>query len=344
MISTIMITPSFIRLGLFSFIVLVAAPSGADALPERGGLEVRIVKEAPGGEELRVAQPYGRRGPTSIRYRKIEGEERISHSPNPADPNGGNFYPRDRDLGQTFTTRADGKPFRLDAVTLRVGPASANFDGTLADARERGEVFMQIFEVSGTPVVNDNGTTGDVLTSKSYPHAATRAQADDYITGESYTTLLVASGGKLPADFQMGNGNSEGPEAESTGSLLRFDLTKTGGVVLRPGKRYAFILGFEKAGPTMALPVDNWDYLNTPGATPEQVRTGAYADGHALRREGRVPAPWKNLDKAFSDDPTWARFADKREERFAQEPGTWGRPDVDTYRDLVFWISGTDAE
>lgn len=326
---------------LLACLIVVPSVSGVE-IHEKTGLEVLIVREAPAGPGVKIAQPYGRRGPTSIRYRRIEGKERVSQSPNPADPNGGNFYARDRDLGQTFTTPADGKPFRLDAVTLRVGPAAADFDGGLEDARERGEVFIQIFEVSGVPVINDNGTTGDVLTSKAYPHAKTKALADDYITGERYTTLLVASGGRLPGDFKMGNGNPGEPDAHSTGSLLRFDLAKTGGVVLQPGRVYAFMVGFEKSGASMALPIDNWDYLNTAKATEEQIKWGVYKGGHAIRREGRVPEPWKNLDRAFSDDPSWARFAERREERLAQEPGTWGRPDVDTYRDLVFWISGTD--
>lgn len=332
---------SFPRIALASLFVVTSV--SAVELPEKAGLSVSIVGEVPAGPDVKIAQPYGRRGPTSIRYRKIEGAERVSHSPNPVDPNGGKFFARDRDLGQTFTTPADGKPFRLDAVILRVGPVAADFDGGLEDARERGEVFLQIFEVSGTPVVNDNGTTGDVLTSKAYPHAKTKALADDFITGESYRTLLVARGGKLPHDFKMGSPNSGGPDDRSAGSLLRFDVSAAGGVVFEPGKCYAFLVGFEKPGATMSLPIDNWDYLNTAGATSEQIATGVYGGGHAIRREGRVPEPWKNLDKAFSNDPSWARFSDNLHERFAQEPGTWGRPDVDTYRDLVFWISGTDV-
>jgi hypothetical protein len=335
-------------LAAIAFLLAASHPAAApaEALSPailRTGLDVSIVPAPPAGPELRLAQPYGRRGPTSIRHRLVEGEPRRSRSPNPADPNGGRFYARDRDLGQTFTVPADSTPFRLEAVTLRVGPVSADFDGTLADARERGEVFLQLFEVSGEPVVHDNGTTGEVLVSKAYPHPATMALADDYITGETYRTLLVARGGRLPRHFELGDENSGGPESGSKGSLLRFDLGAAGAPVLQPGRRYAFLVGFEKAGPTMALPLDNWDYLNTSGATPEQVRHGAYAGGHAIRREGRVPEPWNNLDRAFSDDPSQARFPDSFTERLAQQPGTWGRPDVDTYRDLVFWISGSDA-
>jgi hypothetical protein len=33
-----------------------------------------------------------------------------------------------------------------------------------------------------------------------------------------------------------------------------------------------------------------------------------------------------------------------RRERLGQQPSTWGRPDVDTYRDLVFWIEGDNVE
>lgn len=308
------------------------------------GLEVTVVQSPPADDSLKIAQPFGRRGPTSIRYRKIDGGSEMSRSPNPTDPNGGYFHPRDRDLGQTFTIPSDAKPFRLHAVTLRVGPVAADFDGSLEDARLHGRVFLQIFEVLGQPVLNDNGTTGDVLTSEAYPNRGTKAMADDYFTGETYTSLLVACGGKLAGEFQLGSPNSGGPEAASKGSLLRFGLEKTGGVLMLPGRTYAFLVGFEKPGATMALPLDNWDYLNTEGATREQIQNGPYVGGHAIRREGRVPEPWNHLNQAFSNDSVFARFPENRRERLSQQPSTWGRPDVDTYRDLVFWIEGDNIE
>jgi hypothetical protein len=70
---------------------------------------------------------------------------------------------------------------------------------------------------------------------------------------------------------------------------------------------------------------------------------GPYADGHAIRREGRVEAPDANLALALSTDGTLSAFAESLEPRLRQQPGTWGRPDVDTYRDLVFWVEGSNV-
>lgn len=66
-----------------------------------------------------------------------------------------------------------------------------------------------------------------------------------------------------------------------------------------------------------------------------------YLAGHRLRREGRVELPWTQPEKIFvTDDKTNAHFPE-RQARFSMQPGTWGRPDVDTYSDLTFWIEAT---
>ena len=51
---------------------------------------------------------------------------------------------------------------------------------------------------------------------------------------------------------------------------------------------------------------------------------------------------FSNLALALSQDDAWSSFPSSFEQRLRQQPGTWGRPDVDTYRDLVLWIEGTD--
>jgi hypothetical protein len=258
-------------------------------------------------------------------------------SPNPADPAGSRYLVKDRDLGQTFRTPA-GRPFVIEAVTLRVGPAPLGDRAGIRGAHG-APVFLQLLEVSGSPVFHDNGTTGTTTVSVSYPG---KAVADDYLTGESYHTLLVATGGVLPEALEVGDSNTVEPTRESAGTLLRFDLRGTRPPVLQPERQYAFLVGFETAATDRALPIDNYDYVNQAGASEALVAAGPYPDGHAIRREGRVERPYAQLAEALSEDAAKSSFPSSFAERLRQQPGTWGRPDVDTWRDLVFWIEGRD--
>jgi hypothetical protein len=294
---------------------------------------VAIVPEPPSGPALKVAQPLGRKGPTSFRFFPADDTRQTGQSPNPRDPNQGRYPIKDRDLGQTFTV-PPGEPFRLESITVRVGPATY---GSIAGAAG-AEVFVQLLEVRGTPRLDDNGTTEPGLTvSKGYPGVPL---ADDFIRGETYQPLLAATGGHLPATFTLGEGNTHEPTAESAGTLLRFTLPPAARLRLEPGRVYAFLFGFAEPAPARALPLDNWDYLNLPGTDEALLRTGPYAGGHALRREGAIEAPYDHLEAAFTDEAA-GRFP-AFQDRLRQQPSTWGRPDVDTYRDLVFWLTGQD--
>lgn len=312
-----------------------ADTSSADAEP-RPGLVVSVVDKPPGGDALKLSQPLGRRGPTSIRQFAKSAPPKVKDSVNPTDPAPAKYIVRDRDLGQTFTV-PEGEAFRLDAVTLRIG-----VPGDVANSGSAGApVYLQILEVSGTPTINDNGTTGMTTVSASYPG---KAMADDYITGETYTPLFAATGGVLPDEFAFGQSNSNGPTPKSQGTLLEFDLRKIGGPVLRPGGTYAFMVGFADEDIARALPLDNYDFINDADPSPEDLRHGPYAGGHVIRREGSVEFPWENLDRIFDPEhPEYARFPDFAT-RLNQQPSTWGRPDVDTYRDLVFWITGSPVD
>jgi hypothetical protein len=190
--------------------------------------------------------------------------------------------------------------------------------------------------VEGKPTIVDNGTTAKGMTvSKGYPG---KPEADDYIVGEHYSNILVATGGVIPAGLRLGIKNTMRPTKETPASLLRWDISATGGVRLEPGGVYAFLLCFDEPATDRGLPFDNWDYLNDRTATGQQKLTGPYPGGHRLRREGRIELPWTQPEKIFAvDDRTNAHFPERRA-RFSMQPGTWGRPDVDTYADLTFWL------
>jgi hypothetical protein len=137
-------------------------------------------------------------------------------------------------------------------------------------------------------------------------------QRDDYITGETYDPLRVVSGGRLPQGLHKDQ-------------WLRFGLSGDA-VVLNPGTKYAFLVMFDQ-----------------PSARRELALANLYHGprdfgGHGIRREGSVTEPWR--------DPSWVENREAsslpldRQRRLELPPGTWGRPDVDTFRVLTVYIEG----
>jgi hypothetical protein len=179
-------------------------------------LTVSIVATPPTGDRVIASQPLGRKGPTSIRYFAEQSAlRRPGQSPNPQDPNAGKYWLHDRDLGQTFTTPPGPQQYKLDAITLRVGVTSSTVG---IEGARKAKVSLQLYKVTGTPVINDNGTTGGTQFSKAYILKETMGMADDYITGETYTSLTVARGGILPDPLSAGENNTLKPTTESKGT------------------------------------------------------------------------------------------------------------------------------
>jgi hypothetical protein len=133
--------------------LLCLLPTIAVAETQEPTLSVEVLASPPSGPAVLIAQPLGRRGPTSLRHFPPDGRE-LSTSPNPQDPNGGRFWKRDRDLGQTFTVPGD-VAVRLRRISLRVEPVS---DGSFAGVAG-AKVSMQFFAVTGEAVPHDHGTT-----------------------------------------------------------------------------------------------------------------------------------------------------------------------------------------
>jgi hypothetical protein len=272
------------------------------------GLSVLPVHHPPRGPSVKIqheAQDYpdppDKDQRTSFRF---FGDQGRTLTPGPhLDPRP-YYAPRDRDLGQTLTT-PPGLPFRLTAITLRVGPAlKAVGRGAPGQA-----VSVQFFSVSGTPEIFD--VHGNPIINDHDPGRDTKA---DYITGENYEPLWVVSGGRLP-------------EPLVKDQWLRWQFPGDA-LVLQPGQHYAFLVMFDDPAPEQELALAN--QLHGP--------TTAFG-GHGIRREGSVAQPWR--------DPSWVNnnqasaLPQDRAARLAQPPGTWGRPDVDTYRVLTLFIEGS---
>lgn len=193
------------------------------------------------------------------------------------------YYDRDRDLGQTFRTGATG--FYLSAITLRTGFGSRPFRGGSNGA----EVFVQIFNASGTPVVNNNGTTTKPPGTKWQTFAPTQPDTDDCLTGETYTNLRVVRGGFLP---QLTNPATD-PMGEKTakGKYLRFALTGEDAVYLEPDTTHGFFVSFASPASERAMRFAN-NFM------------GDYSGGHGVRREGQYPAVYDPARPAHCTMPS----------------------------------------
>lgn len=134
---------------------------------------------------------------------------------------------------------------------------------------------------------------------------------DDFLVGETFRSIHVAHG-MLPEQLERGD-------------FLRLRLTLDDRIVLQPHKQYAFMLMFEERGPDRSMSLAN---EFTGHYTPDSKN---HFVGHGIRREGGSGDP---KAPSFSPDQP-----DDFQARIAQQPGTFGFPDVDTFRDLFFTIT-----
>lgn len=210
---------------------------------------------------------------------------------------------RDRDLGQTFVTGAND--CTVESLVLRVGFT----DKAVLAGAPGAAVVVQWFEVRGSPVLNDSGTPGFLGT---FDRTRT-PELDDFLAGETFRSLRVCSPATLPAKL-------------SPGDFLRFRFAGRDAVRLKPHTQYAFVIGFQKRGANRQLALAN-SYYGSYQPDPKNPLVG-----HGLRREGgtgRREAPY------FAPD-----LPDDSKKRAAIPPGTLGFPDVCTWRDLYFVVSG----
>ncbi len=244
------------------------------------------------------------------------------------------YMKRDRDLGQTF--RYDGQqPGNLTAVTVRLGVGS-----NVARPGIYGrKMSIQIFEVTGMPVLNDNGSDSASTAFHGFPHFRDEGipgYRDDYFTGETYRSIAVFKGGFFPKkqDFGFASDTVTVPRRDPRviGKFLTFHLPKAPVLVLEPGKTYAFLLIIDEMGDENGFTLANNYYGHYPG-------------GHGIRRDGDGTFPPATPDVRYDFTHPKnkrayeaAHFPADMTKRAAIPPGTNGYPDVDTWRDLVFYI------
>lgn len=245
------------------------------------------------------------------------------------------YIKRDRDLGQTFTYTGS-EAGKLKAVTVRLG-----FGNNVVRQGMYGKnISIQIFEVTGEPVLNNNGSNEKVEAFHGFPHNrpgdSIASIRDDYFIGETYTSIGVFTGAKFPSKTNFGftsDTTCVSPDDSTLkGKFLRFKFPVSSKIELHPGKKYAFLIMIDEMGADVGFTLANNYY-------------GSYEGGHGIRRDGNgvfppVPAdPAKDFtDQANKKALESAHFPTNFQERIKISPGTNGYPDVCTWRDLSFFV------
>ena len=241
------------------------------------------------------------------------------------------YYQRSRELGQVFNVPS-GEELTLDAIVLRTGNSSS----AILEGAAGAEVYIQFFEVSGQPVINDNGTP---LGTESQHGFSTNHRTDDYLDGVTYTPIAIARGGifpDLPATTQ--NGGQPGHLR-----YLRWDLEGEAELTLPGGKRYAFIVGFTSDGPNKGFSLGNDNQAADPAA-PALRSDPNGTSWWGIRREGDGTLPPTQVPGDEPPADGELRRSLVLESLYAENhectlsPTTDGFPDVDTYRTLEFYI------
>ncbi len=246
------------------------------------------------------------------------------------------YFQRNRDLGQVFTAERD---FRLAAIVLRTGPAEA---AVLAGA-PGAAVFVQFFEVRGEPRIHDNGTPPGTAATHGF---STNHRCDDYLTGVEYLPWRLVTGGTFPdlpptRDAQgQATGNKDGCLA-----YMRWRFICEAQPEFVKGQRYAFMVGFQSPGPGRGFTLGNANAAGVDAPPSLNDAHDRYHGGWGLRREGdgtvppsMIPGPQPPGDAAKMLQLRGESLFADGDDRFRLSPTTVGFPDVDTYRDLEFYL------
>lgn len=246
------------------------------------------------------------------------------------------YFQRNRDLGQVFTAPRN---FTLDAVVIRTGPSDAAVGAGAPGAR----VLVEFFEVLGAPILDDNGTPpgSDATHGFSKNH-----RCDDFIRGVEYHPLLVVLGGVFP-DLPPTRTVTNDPTGDSAGKriFLRWRFSGSARLQLEAGKRYAMLFGFEEPGKARTFTLANANAAGIDAPPRLGDRHDAYPEGWGIRREAdgtrppiMTPGPQPPTDLAILRQLLQQSVFPEGPARFLVPPETDGYPDVDTYRDLEFYL------
>ncbi len=244
------------------------------------------------------------------------------------------YVKRNRDIGQTFTYKGKA-PRKLKSITVRLGFG----DNVVRTGTYGQSISIQLFEVSGKRTLNNNGSDSTKKAFHGYPHNRVELdiphERDDFLEGIKFEMLAVMSGFKFPekVDFGFDNSMNIDPDHQNLkGKYLNFIIPEQSQIILEPTKEYAFLVMIDSIGENRGFTLGN-------------LMNGHYPGGFGIRREGHGIFPPVTAYPEFNFNHPLNRPAVKTslfpsdfKERILVPPGSNGYPDVDTYRDLEFYI------
>lgn len=280
-------------------------------------------------------------GNTSIRN---EAEESLVWKGSP-NANGYGYFQRNRDMGQVVNI-PEGDDVKLDALVLRTSKG----DNALMEGVAGAELYVAFYEVQAKVnqqiKINENGTSKGEEATHGFDLQFNRC--DDFIEGDQYIFLHMASGGvfpEIPHTTQPVYARPGRPNGEQEGHLryIRFDLQGDSELTLKAGKQYAFMVGFSEPGKDRAIA---WS-IRTEVHTKEKAAFVTDENGlvrWGIRREGDGTLPPLMIEDANppADPATYQKLV--KESLFAPDhfstlpPTSDGYPDVDTYRTMEFYL------
>ena len=227
---------------------------------------------------------------------------------------------------------------------------TARGDNAIMRGTPGAAMYVQFYEVLCPPAgvaIDDNGTGRGERAGHGFDRSLNRA--DDFIIAARYESLRRTAAAPFPdiepttrPTYDRGDGS---PFGEQPGHLrfVRFAFDGEDRVTLEPGRRYAFMIGFESPGTDCGLGVA----ITTTVHAREQavfvsdaaglVRWGVRREGSGLLPPTTLPSPRPTADPAARD-----RLV--AESLFAPDhwrtlpPTSNGYPDVDTYRTMQFYL------
>jgi hypothetical protein len=304
-------------------------PSAKSDLTLGPGLQVTALGKSYQPDPRRVVVQQSRADPGGSTSIRNTGRAHLEWKTN-------GYFQRNRDLGQVFTPPRD---FRLNALVLRTGPS----DAAVLAGMPGSKVFVQFFEVTGEPRIHDNGTPPGTDAKHGFSR---NHRCDDFLTGVEYRPLGVVNGGTFPA-LPATRDLDGRPTGNEVGRLvyLRWQLAGEARLTFQAGKRYAFMVGCEEPGRARGFTLANANAASVnarPSLTDAHDR---YPGGWGLRREGDGTLPPTMFPGAQPPGAPAQLGCLHREALFAEGPSRYslspttdGFPDVDTYRDLEFYL------
>lgn len=244
------------------------------------------------------------------------------------------YFQRNRDLGQIFIPKKDT---RIQSVVIRTGPTENAVLYNVPGAK----MFMQFYEVEGTPHINDNGTPKG---EKALHGFTENHRGDDFIDGVKYLPFDTIYTGIFPENIPITkNENNEVFDNEGKLHYIRwsFDQAK----LFKKDVIYAFVFGFLEPGPGLRITVANTNMAAIADVPSLNDDHTPYKGGWSIRREGDGTLPPTMYPGPVPTDNDSIIYQLKKEskfgngdKRFMLPPTSDGFPDVDTYRALEFYI------